>query len=40
MSFKDDSELAKEYDYGLCIGWRYDQWEQFFYQVALGQFIC
>ena len=36
VSFKDDSELAKEYDYGLCIGWRYDQWEQFFYQVALG----
>ncbi|TQO04750.1 UNVERIFIED_ORG: hypothetical protein FHU01_4332 [Citrobacter freundii] len=36
VSFKDDSELAKKYDYGLCIGWRYDQWEQFFYQVALG----
>ncbi|EGI5923277.1 hypothetical protein AE372_004156 [Salmonella enterica subsp. enterica serovar Colindale] len=36
VSFKDDTELAEKYDYGLCIGWRYDQWEQFFYQVALG----
>lgn len=36
VSFKDDSELAKEYGYGLRIGWRYDQWEPFFYQVALG----
>lgn len=36
VTFNDDTELARNYDYGLCIGWRYDQWEQFFYQAALG----
>lgn len=36
VTFNEHTELAKEYKYGLCIGWRYDQWEQFFYQVALG----
>ena len=36
VTFSKDTELAKDYDYGLCIGWRYDQWEQFFYQAALG----
>ncbi|HDR2357127.1 TPA: hypothetical protein QCH65_004373 [Enterobacter roggenkampii] len=36
VSFREDSELAEKYDYGLCIGWRYDLWEQFFYQAALG----
>jgi len=36
VSFKEDSELAEKYEFGLCIGWRYDKWEQFFYQAALG----
>lgn len=36
VTFNEDTELARDYDYGLCIGWRYDQWEQFFYQAALG----
>lgn len=36
VTFNDDTELARDYDYALCIGWRYDQWEQFFYQAALG----
>lgn len=36
VSFSEDSVLAANYDYGLCIGWRYDQWEQFFYQACMG----
>lgn len=36
VTFKDDSELARDFDYGLCIGWRYDRWDQFFYQAAHG----
>lgn len=36
VTFHKDHALAKEYDYGLCIGWRYDMWEQFFYQAAVG----
>ncbi|OCJ32631.1 hypothetical protein A6U95_26880 [Serratia sp. 14-2641] len=34
ISFHPGHPLAKDYDYGVCIGWRYDSWEQFFYQVA------
>ncbi|WP_426575544.1 hypothetical protein ACP179_01470 (plasmid) [Xenorhabdus stockiae] len=34
ISFHPDHPLALEYDYGICIGWRYDSWEQFFYQVS------
>ncbi|EPM8848960.1 hypothetical protein ACTSFU_005403 [Klebsiella michiganensis] len=26
--------IARDFDYGVCIGWRYDSWEQFFYQVS------
>ncbi|MCM7986511.1 MULTISPECIES: hypothetical protein [Enterobacteriaceae] len=36
VTFKEDSVLAGEYDYGLCIGWRFDAWDKFFYQAALG----
>lgn len=34
ISFHPRHPLAKDYDYGVCIGWRYGSWEQFFYQVA------
>ncbi|HHQ6628261.1 TPA: hypothetical protein ACSTL5_004828 [Serratia fonticola] len=34
ISFHPEHPLAKDYEYGVCIGWRYDSWEQFFYQVA------
>lgn len=36
VSFSKDSGLDADFDYGLCIGWRYDKWEQFFYQACLG----
>ena len=34
ISFHPEHPLAKDYKYGVCIGWRYDSWEQFFYQIA------
>lgn len=36
VSFHKDFVLSKQYQYGLCIGWRYNSWDQFFYQVAMG----
>jgi hypothetical protein len=34
ISFKPGTLLAEHFDYGVCIGWRYDSWEQFFYQLC------
>ncbi|ENR3228708.1 hypothetical protein ACEVIF_004314 [Salmonella enterica] len=36
VSFSEDSVLKDTYDFGLCIGWRFDAWDQFFYQAAMG----
>lgn len=36
VSFSEDSVLKDIYDFGLCIGWRFDAWDQFFYQAAMG----
>ncbi|HEM8158954.1 TPA: hypothetical protein U2M13_003475 [Enterobacter hormaechei] len=34
ITFDKTQPIARDYDYGVCIGWRYDSWEQFFYQVS------
>lgn len=34
ISFMPGTLLAEHFDYGICIGWRYDSWEQFFYQLC------
>ncbi|CQE12723.1 Uncharacterised protein [Yersinia intermedia] len=34
ISFEPGTLLAEHFDYGICIGWRYDSWEQFFYQLC------
>lgn len=34
ITFHESQPIARSYDYGVCIGWRYDSWEQFFYQVS------
>lgn len=34
ITFEKSHPIARDYDYGVCIGWRYDSWEQFFYQVS------
>lgn len=36
ITFGEGTEYAENYDFGLCIGWRYDSWEQFFYQTCFG----
>lgn len=36
ITFTEGTEYALKYRYGLCIGWRYDHWEQFFYQACFG----
>lgn len=36
ITFGEGTEYAEKYDFGLCIGWRYDSWEQFFYQACFG----
>lgn len=34
VSFAESQPIVKDFDYGVCIGWRYDSWEPFFYQVS------
>lgn len=34
VTFLEGYPLTKQYTYGVCIGWRFDSWEQFFYQVS------
>lgn len=34
VTFNKTHPIAEKYQYGVCIGWRYDSWEQFFYQVC------
>lgn len=34
VTFSKTHPIAEKYQYGVCIGWRYDSWEQFFYQVS------
>ncbi|WP_148667131.1 hypothetical protein [Pantoea ananatis] len=34
ITFNKTHPIAEKYQYGVCIGWRYDSWEQFFYQVC------
>ncbi|WP_213221277.1 hypothetical protein [Klebsiella michiganensis] len=34
ITFDKSQPIARDFDYGVCIGWRYDSWEQFFYQVS------
>ncbi|EBR4458221.1 hypothetical protein C2478_20220 [Salmonella enterica] len=34
ISFNPTHPLAREYDFGVCIGWSFDCWEAFFYQMA------
>lgn len=34
VTFANPQPIADAFDYGICIGWRYDSWEQFFYQVS------
>ncbi|MGK2699057.1 hypothetical protein [Serratia surfactantfaciens] len=36
ITFTKGTEYAEKYDFGLCVGWRYDSWEQFFYQACFG----
>lgn len=36
ITFAAGTEYAEKYDFGLCIGWRFDSWEQFFYQACFG----
>ncbi|TKK12402.1 hypothetical protein EcCFBP13530_23775 [Enterobacter cancerogenus] len=34
ISFNPMHPLVREYDFGVCIGWPFDSWEAFFYQLA------
>lgn len=34
IKFNPTHPIAKEYDFGVCIGWSYDTWEAFCYQLA------
>lgn len=34
VTFDKSTPLARDFDFGLCIGWRYDSWQQFLYQVS------
>lgn len=34
ITFNPTHPIAKEYDFGVCIGWSYDRWEAFCYQIA------
>ncbi|MCM7531707.1 hypothetical protein [Enterobacter quasiroggenkampii] len=34
VTFDQSTSLARDFDFGICIGWRYDSWQQFFYQIS------